>query len=98
MIRRQYITGSGKTFPFRILVDGSYVTLADYIIDFKGQGNHTTSVLSYHLSASSAGATQIDVPYSSIVQSANVVRGRFDVTTPSGDFEPSEYIHITVRS
>lgn len=97
MIRRQYFSGSGEDFPFRIRVDGAYAVLANYTINFKGQGNHTTSVLSYHLSASSASATQIDVPYASIVQSANVVRGRFMISTPAGDYEASEELHITVR-
>lgn len=97
MIFRQYITGSSATFPFSIRVDGVAVALGSYTINVKGQGNHTTSVLSYHLSAS-ASATVINVPYSSIVQSANVARITFDITTPTGDFERSEPLHITVRT
>ena len=81
----------------RIRINGSYVALGTASIDFKSQGNHTTSALSYHLSPASAGATVISVPYASIVQSANVVRGHFEGRDPNGGFFRSEELHITVR-
>src|SRR5688572_5224640 len=97
MIRRQFITGSGEAFPFRIQVNGVYVSLATYIINFKGKADNS-AVLSYHLSAASASATVISVPYASVVPvSAKVVKGTFDITDPSGNFERSEPIHITIR-
>jgi hypothetical protein len=95
MIRRQYISGSNETFPFRIQVDGAYVALGSYSVDFKGRSNLST--VSYHLSASSASATVINIPYTSIVGSAQVVKGTFDIRTPDSDFTRSEPVHITVR-
>lgn len=95
MIRRQYVSGSSATFPFRIQVDGAYVALGTYSVDFKGRSN--TSVVSYHLSASSVSATVINIPYTSIIGSAQVVRGTFDIRTPDSDFTRSEPLHITVR-
>lgn len=96
MIRRQYISGSGDAFPFRIQVNGSYVNLADYIITFKGKADNT-SAISYLLSAS-ASATVVSVAYSAIVPvSAHVVKGTFDITDPNGELERSEPLHITVR-
>jgi hypothetical protein len=95
MIRRQYVSGSSDAFPFRIQVNGSYVALGSYSIDFKGRSNFST--LSYHLSAASASATTISVPYSSILGSANVARGTFDIRDPDGEFTRSEPLHITVR-
>ena len=97
MIRKQYVSGSTSTLPFRIRVDGAYVALGSYSVDFKGQANNA-SAISVHLSASSASATQIDVSFASILQSANVVRGRFFIVNPSGDSEPpSEFIQIVAR-
>jgi hypothetical protein len=98
MILRQYISGSNQVFPFSIRIDGVAQALGSYNINFKGQGNHTASVISYHLSAASASATVISVPYSAVVQSANVMRGTFDISAPDGSFSRSEPLHITVRT
>ncbi len=95
MIRRQYVSGSNDAFPFRIAVNGAYVALGAYSIDFKGRSN--TSAISYHLSAASASATVISIPYTSILASCNVARGTFDVRDPDGEFTRSEPVHITVR-
>jgi hypothetical protein len=97
MIRRQYITGSGEAFPFKIQLNGVDLVLGTASVDFKSQGNHTTSALSYHLSAASVSATVISVPYASIVQSATVIRGRFEGRDPNGNFFRSEDMHITIR-
>jgi hypothetical protein len=95
MIRRQYVSGSSDAFPFRIQVNGSYVALGTYSVDFKGRAN--TSAVSYHLSAASVSATVISVPYTALLASGQVVRGTFDVRDPDGEFTRSEPLHITVR-
>jgi hypothetical protein len=95
MIRRQYVSGSSDAFPFRIQVNGSYVALGAYSVDFKGRAN--TSAVSYRLSAASVSATVISVPYTALLASGQVVRGTFDVRDPDGEFTRSEPLHITVR-
>jgi hypothetical protein len=95
MIRTEYVSGSNTTFPFRIREDGAYVALGGYSVDFKGRSNLST--VSYHLSASSASATVMYMPFSSVVGSAQVVRGTFNVRTPDSEFTQSEPLHITVR-
>jgi hypothetical protein len=99
MIRRQYVSGSSDEFPFRITVTSEggseETTFSGYSIDFRGRSN--LSAVSYHLSASSAGATVISVPYTALLASGQVVRGTFDIRQPDGEFVRSEPLHITVR-
>jgi hypothetical protein len=95
MIRRQYFSATSDAFPFRITVDGSYQALGAYSVDFQGRSN--TSAVSYHLSAASAGATIISVPYTALVAGGQVSKGRFFIVGSDGEPEHSEPVHITVR-
>jgi hypothetical protein len=95
MIRTQYVSGTSESFQFRVNVDGSYAALGAYSVDFRGTSN--LSAVSYHLSAASASATVISVPYTALLASGQVARGTFNVRNPDGEFTQSDPVHITLR-
>jgi hypothetical protein len=96
MTRVESHSGRAEAYSFRVLQNGSYVTVGAYSVDFAGASD--SSVMSYHLSAASAGASVISMPYASALPaSSKVARGRFRGTDASGNFFESEVLHITIR-
>lgn len=98
MIRREYIVGSGATFPFRITSGGTYQDLVAYTIEFNGRTD--TRNLAYTLVYDVVNPTVINVPYSALITDGvdHVARGTFDITVvATGVLERSEEYLLTAR-